>query len=178
MSQKLKLDLFALREKWRKLPDYGCFWSSPDNPKGLQLTPTIEVGKVSVEMLVEREHSGIPGIAHGGIAFTIIDGLMGWYIMSHEGRVGFTTKATTKYFAPLRVGQTYLFEVKSPELPVCESPINSIRLVGTVYQKNVTPEQQKPMVQIEAEFILPNRSMAQKILGIELSDELKELFPL
>ena len=61
------VDLFEERERWRQQPDYACFWSSPDNPRGLRLTPHVGPGRVWLRLRIEREHSGIQGIAHGGV---------------------------------------------------------------------------------------------------------------
>lgn len=171
--QKPLLDLIALREKWRKLPNYGCFWSSPDNARGFQLTPTIELGKISVEMTIEREHSGFPGIAQGGVAFTILDGLMGWYVMSHYGRAGFTTQANVEYMAPLVVGQQYLFQaIEDPTN--AESPKGTVKVIGQVFN---SLSKDKPCVQIKATFFLPNRKTAQRVLGVPLEEAGEELFP-
>jgi len=173
---QIKKDLIAMREIWRKIPDYGCYWSSPDNSRGLKLTPTIKPGKVSVEMVIDREHSGIPGIAHGGIAFTIIDGLMGWYIMSHEGRAGFTTQATTQYKGPLKVGKNYSFEViLDPNAPTDKQGM--ISLLGQVFNAGEAEATRRSLVEIRAQFILPNLGLAKKVLGIELNEAFKEWFP-
>lgn len=169
---EIKKDVIALRESWRKLPNYGCFWSSPDNPRGLKLTPQIEPGRISVEMEIEREHSGFPGIAHGGIAYTIIDGLMGWYLMAHEGRAGFTIQMTTQYKAPLKVGGRYLFEVKSASEGLEEGKIS---LIGRVF--GVADQSRTSLVEIQGQFILPNRALAKKILGADLGSHGEELFP-
>jgi len=153
---KLLLDLIALRERWREMPDYGCFWSSPDNQRGFRLTPKIEAGKVSVEMTIDREQSGFPGIAHGGVSFTILDGLMGWYVMSHYGRAGLTTNSSIEYSAPLFVGKTYLFQaIEDSENAF--SPKGTVKLVGQVFNANL---QEKPLLQMKATFFLPNRKTA------------------
>ena len=170
---KLLLDLIALRERWRKMPDYGCFWSSPDNKRGLQLTPKIEPGKISVEMTIDREQSGFPGIAHGGISFTILDGLMGWYVMSHYGRAGLTTSSSIEYSAPLVVGKTYFFQaIEDPEN--ASSPKGTVKLIGQVFNADV---QDKPLLQMKATFFLPNRKTAKRVLGIPLGPEGEDLFP-
>jgi acyl-coenzyme A thioesterase PaaI-like protein len=170
---KLLLDLISLRERWRKMENYGCFWSSPDNHRGFRLTPSIEEGKVSVQMEVEREHSGFPGIAQGGVAFTILDGLMGWYVMSHYGRAGFTTQANVEYMAPLVVGKKYLFQaIEDPENT--SLPKGTVKLLGQVFNVDAA---EKPLLQMKATFFLPNRKTAQKVLGIPLGVEGEELFP-
>lgn len=174
-QKELKLNLIELREKWRKLPDYGCFWSSPDNEKGLKITPIIELGSIKASMMIEREHSGFPGIAHGGIGFSIIDGMMGWYIMSHYGRAGFTTNASIKYYAPLNVGKEYFFVVN--ELKNAEFDNYKVKLIGKAFNSIDASLQGKPLIEVEADFILPNRALASKVLGVEINEELKVLFP-
>ncbi len=169
---EIKLDVLALREEWRKLDNYGCFWSSPDNPRGLRLTPNIEAGRLSVEMEIEREHSGFPGIAHGGIAFTILDGLMGWFIMSHYGRAGFTTNCSTQYKGPLHVGKKYLFQVTVSPL---EGDGKTVSLVGEVFPAQNTSA--KSLVKMTADFMMPSRMIAEKVLQIELGNHGKKLFP-
>ena len=155
------------------MPTYGCFWSSPDNARGFQLTPEIEPGKVSVEMTVDREQSGFPGIAHGGVAFTILDGLMGWYVMSHYGRAGFTTNSNVEYLAPLLVGKKYFFQaIEDPEN--ASAPKGTVKLIGQVFNED---SREKPLLQMKANFFLPNRKTAKRVLGIPLGPEGEELFP-
>jgi hypothetical protein len=171
----IKKDIIALREEWRKLPNYGCFWSSPDNTRGLRLTPKIIPGLASVDMSIEREHSGYPGIAHGGIAYTIIDGLMSWYLMSHEGRAGFTTQTTTTYKGPLKVGKKYSFEVTLDEK--AETSQGFVFLIGKAYNADEAGETRQSLVEIRAQFILPNRAIAKKVLGLDLGKHGEDLFP-
>lgn len=172
-NPQILLDLISLREEWRKLEDYCCFWASPDNQRGLRLTPTIEPGKISVEMTIEKEHSGFPGIAHGGIPFTILDGLMGWYVMAHYGRAGFTVKSSIEYFAPLIVGRAYLFQViNDPQ--ILNSTNMNVNLVGQVFEKNSF---NKIFIELKGTYFLPNRKTAEKVLGIPIQNELATMFP-
>ncbi len=154
------IDVHSAREAWRKDPDYSCFWSGPDNPRGLRLTPSVEPGRVWVRMRVERDHSGIVGIAHGGITFTILDGLMGWLVMSHLGRVGVTSSATIRYQAPLRVGEEYEFEAV-PERTVVEVD-DAVQVVGRAFPVG-RPD--RSCAEMHATFFLPNRAQAEHILG-------------
>ncbi|MDP2316714.1 MAG: alpha/beta fold hydrolase [Pseudomonadota bacterium] len=154
------IDVHRAREAWRKDPEYSCFWSGPDNPRGLRLTPSVEPGRVWVRMRVERDHSGIVGIAHGGIAFTILDGLMGWLVMSHLGRVGVTSSATIRYQAPLRVGEEYEFEAV-PERAVVEVD-DAVQVTARVFPVG---RRDRPCADMHATFFLPNRAHAEHILG-------------
>src|SRR5690554_226194 len=90
---EIKLDVYKEREGWQQYPEWNCFWSDLRNPQGLRLTPHIDIGRVWLEFTVEKHHSGIMGIIHGGIPFTILDGMMQWLLMSHIGKCGVTTTA-------------------------------------------------------------------------------------
>jgi acyl-coenzyme A thioesterase PaaI-like protein len=169
-------DVFALRESMRGRSDYGCFWSSPDNERGLRLTPTIEPGRVFLDLKIEVFHSGFPGIANGGVSFTILDGMMGWYLMSHTGRGGFTKTASLNYLAPLHVGKTYRFEVTAEE---SESSADSFKLKGQVFpiKNSVKSIGSRPLLVMTADFALPNRKTAELILQVPLGPEGEDLFP-
>lgn len=174
---EIKKDVLALRENWRKRPEYNCFWSGPDNERGLRLTPTIEPGRVFVDLKIETFHSGFPGIANGGVSFTILDGMMSWYLMSHLGRGGFTKTASLSYFAPLHVGKTYRFEVTASS--EAEHTIGSFKLTGQVFSIKDSDNtiSTKPLLTVEADFFLPDRKTAEQVLRIPLGSEGEELFP-
>jgi acyl-coenzyme A thioesterase PaaI-like protein len=166
------LNLITERELWRQNPDYNCFWSGPDNVRGLRLTPVIEPGRVSVRMSIHRDHSGVVGISHGGIPFTILDGLMAWLVMSHLGRIAVTTTATVQYVAPLRVGHEYEFEAV-PE-PLVEQTEGMLQLRGRVYPVN---DPSSVCVKMKGNFFLLNRVQAAAILGRALDESMFRLLP-
>lgn len=169
---RVRFDLFAQRELWRRHPEYSCFWSSPDNPRGLQLTPTVEAGRVWLRLHIEREHSGFIGIAHGGVTFTILDGMMGWLIMSHLGRAGVTTSATVKYTAPLHVGREYEFEATAmPGEPQSE------RRIAVRARAFPVGRPAETCVEIVAEFSLLTREAAEVLLARELDSSELPFFP-
>lgn len=171
----IKKDVIELRERWRKHPDFGCFWSSPDNERGLRLTPTIEPGRLFVDMTVEKEHSGFPGIVHGGIPYSIIDGLMSWYLISHFGRAGFTKECSMEYRRPLLVGKTYRFQVKLKQDDRVSFPL--VPLYGEVFEVVAGNVSEELLQSVSGVFFLPNRKTAKKVLGIDLGAEGDELFP-
>jgi hypothetical protein len=168
---KIILDVKQERELWSKHPEFGCFWSDLNNPRGLQLTPTIDPGKVWLDFVVDKYHSGIMGIAHGGVAVTILDGLMGWFLLSHLGRSGVTTKAVTEYYGPLHVGRTYRFQVTLVD--GVEPSVKAIPLVGKV----IDPDSGKELVKFRADFFLPNRIQAASILQTKLDPIMAKYFP-
>jgi acyl-coenzyme A thioesterase PaaI-like protein len=170
---KLVKDVLAMRENWRKRADYGCFWSSPDNPVGLKLTPTIEPGRLFVDMVIDRYRTGFPGIAQGGIAFAILDGLMSWYLMSHLGRGGFTKTAEIAYRRPLKVGTSYRFEVIAESVNLTSK---EAVLRGDAYETTAS-KPEKTCLTMTARFILPSRKLAAMVLGNDLGTDGEELFP-
>jgi pimeloyl-ACP methyl ester carboxylesterase/acyl-coenzyme A thioesterase PaaI-like protein len=168
---RVVFDVAAQRELWRRQPGYGCFFSSPDNPRGLQLTPTTDPGRVWLRLVIDRELSGINGIALGGISFTILDGMMGWLLMSNLGRMGVTSSATIRYLAPLRVGTEYEFEAV-PELAATNTKTN-IALVARAFPVGSPGE---TCVELRAQFALPSREAAELILERALYPDELPLF--
>lgn len=173
-GHELKLDPLALREKWRELGKYHCFWSGLDNPKGFQLTPSIQPGCLWVDMTIEQHHSGFPGIANGGVAFVLLDGLMSWCVMAHEGRAGFTTGASIHYKAPLVVSNTYRFQVHPGKK---NSAQRTTQVSGEILSLEEPESNRKPLIKMTGEFFLPDRKTAEAVLGFDLGEEGKEVFP-
>lgn len=162
-------DVIRERETWRRHPDYGCFLSSPDNPHGLRLDPTVDRGRVWVRTTFDRDRSGIVGLAHCGVVFTVLEGLMGWLVMSHAGRLGMTTDATIQNLGPVRVGQPYEFEaVPDPDRPNTPSRVHVLARAFPV------GEPDRPCAIARAQFFLPSRRRAEALLGrpIDVSPEL------
>jgi len=173
--REIQLDVIALREQWRQRGDYNCFWSGPDNDRGLRLTPTIESGRVFVDVQIEKFHSGFPGIANGGVSFTILDGMMSWYLMSQLGRGGFTKTAALTYFAPLHVGRKYRFEVTESRDE--QNSSTNFRVIGKVFSIRDDKIGSRPLIEMSADFFLPDRETARSVLGVELGAEGEILFP-
>lgn len=169
---RVVFDILAHREIWRWHPDYACFWSSPDNPRGLRLTPQIEPGRVWLRLRIEREHSGFMGLAHGGVPFTILDGMMGWLLMSNLGRAGVTTSANIRYAAPLLVGHEYEFEA-TPE------PGESHTERRTALRARAFPvgRPAETCVEVRAQFSLLRREVAETLLERTLDASELTLFP-
>ena len=174
----LKVDMLALREEWRHMPEFSCFWSSPDNPQGLRLTPTINPGHVYVDMVIARHLTGFPGIAHGGIAYTILDGLMSWYLMAHLGRGAVTREATVKYLRPLVEGRSYRFQVREPDGGLRWAPDEPVHISGNVVETAAADDPQARVhLLIEGEFILPSRRLAERLMGADVIAKGPDLFP-
>ena len=171
---KIRRDILRDREKWRTIPGYRGFGSGPDNSQGLRLTPRIELGRVWIRMTIDDAITGYPGIAHGGASFAVLDELMGWLVMSHLGRAGFTTFSTVRYFAPLVAGREYLFQaVPDGEADLIEYP-RRVSLRGSVIEEG---RPNMPLIEMRAEMLLASRRLAERILGRSLDPIVAEMFP-
>ena len=159
MTKPELLDVAQLREQWRSVGDYSCFMTSPDNPRGLRLTPTVEPGRATVTLTITPDLSGFPGVAHGGISYTVLDGLMGWYILSHYHRGAFTVETKTRYRKPLMVGKTYLFEVR--ESPSKSNSDYHLALDGHVYEVIEGKRSHSHLLTMHATFAFATRSIAR-----------------
>ena len=78
----------------------SCFGCGPDNPFGLKLDVSVrEDGSVAGSCLVERDHMGPPGVAHGGIVATALDEVMSLLIHA-RGVHALTTGLEIRLRAP------------------------------------------------------------------------------
>lgn len=88
-----------------QLPDLSrCFGCGKDNPRGLGLTNRQQDGKAVMELLVEDDLCGFPGVLHGGIISTVLDEVMCYAIFGHQ-MAAVTLSVTIEYKRPAKVGQ-------------------------------------------------------------------------
>lgn len=81
---------------------YGC---GRENPRGLHLVKQIVGEQAVMELTVEKDHCGFPGILHGGITFTMVDEVM-CYAILERGLVAVTSSVNIEYIRPGRLGRT------------------------------------------------------------------------
>lgn len=60
----------------RKVDISGCFGCGVKNPIGLRLEPVFDGERCRIEFEVRPEHSGYPGLMHGGITCVLLDEVM------------------------------------------------------------------------------------------------------
>lgn len=122
-------NLRSIIEKWENQHNYKSYFSSLSNDFGLNANPKIVDDSLLLEYKIEKKHMGIPNFAFGGISYSLLDGLMGWYIMCNYNKIGATLTNTIKYHSPLVLGETYLFKVDKYK----DININNVCLIGHVY---------------------------------------------
>ncbi|MDR0649112.1 MAG: PaaI family thioesterase [Synergistaceae bacterium] len=87
------------------VPDFSySFGSGKDNPKGLLLSIRHEGEKSVVELTVEREQCGLPGVLHGGITFSMMDEAM-YYAILKRGLETVTVSVKADYLSPGWLGR-------------------------------------------------------------------------
>lgn len=87
------------------LPRYPpCFVCGRSNPAGLDVTFQRDGRKVLAEVSGKAEHTGYPGVMHGGILATVLDEAMGWAVTVATGRMVQTLEINVRYHRPLPPG--------------------------------------------------------------------------
>jgi acyl-coenzyme A thioesterase PaaI-like protein len=78
-----------------------CFVCSPSSAKGLSVHFRAEPdGSISASFCGSPEHEGYPGLLHGGITASLLDGAMTNCLFAH-GQVGLTVELNVRYRAPV-----------------------------------------------------------------------------
>ena len=82
----------------------GCFVCGTDNPAGLNVGPTKEGHKVTLEFVPRREHLGFSRAVHGGITASLLDEVVGVACGQRTGGKCATVELTVSYRRPLLEG--------------------------------------------------------------------------
>ena len=83
--------------------DGGCFGCSPANPSGLQIRFRRRGDLVTARFRIDDRFHGAPGIAHGGIAATILDEASCAAVVFLADRHVVTGELTVRYERPCPV---------------------------------------------------------------------------
>lgn len=84
-----------------------CFTCGVENPFGLQLRFYDDgADKVWADFVIQPNHQGFPGVAHGGIVAAILDEVGSRVMMIGDGlRLGMTAKLDIRYRQPVPIEQ-------------------------------------------------------------------------
>ncbi len=83
-----------------------CFGCGPEAQAGLHLEVRLEQDEVVADYAFRSEHSGAPGIAHGGTVAALVDDLLG-YALYLVREPGVTRRLEVDYLRPVLVGTPY-----------------------------------------------------------------------
>ena len=81
-------------------PQHWCYGCGELNPESLGITFEVDGLKVIGRFTGRKEHQGFPGVAHGGLAATVMDDAMGW-AMYAAGAWAMTARMEVKYRKPV-----------------------------------------------------------------------------
>lgn len=83
----------------------NCIVCSPSNTRGLQLDfVSVEDEGITATFICDKALEGYPGVVHGGIVSSILDGAMG-HCMFSRGQVAVTVEMTTRFRHPVVTNQ-------------------------------------------------------------------------
>lgn len=88
-------------------PRHRCYGCGTRNPEGLHIEFEVEGRRVKGRFTARETHVGFPGVAHGGIAASVLDEAMGW-AMYAAGSWAMTARMEVKYRRPLPLGTELL----------------------------------------------------------------------
>jgi len=81
-------------------PRRWCYGCGDANPEGLHVEFEVEGTLVTGRFTPRKVHQGFPGLAHGGIAASVMDEAMGW-AMYAAGAWAMTARMEVRYRRPL-----------------------------------------------------------------------------
>ncbi|MDZ7674830.1 MAG: PaaI family thioesterase [Acidimicrobiales bacterium] len=89
--------------------DSNCFVCEPANQSGLGIGfyADRDAGTVSADFSLDHRFSGAPSYVHGGLVLAVLDEAMAWATISLAGSFAVTKETTTRFRAPVRVGESY-----------------------------------------------------------------------
>lgn len=98
----------------------NCVVCSPSNSEGLHFEYRLtENGNIQTDFFCYPEYEGYPGIMHGGIITSILDGAMGNCIFA-RGKTAVTIEMNTRFRSPVLINK--MATVKA-EIIDCSRPI-------------------------------------------------------
>jgi acyl-coenzyme A thioesterase PaaI-like protein len=89
--------------------DSNCFVCEERNPGGLRVPffADREQQIVTAAFELDDRFSGAPTYVHGGVVLAIMDEAMAWATIALAGCFAVTKETTTRFKAPVMVGQSY-----------------------------------------------------------------------
>ena len=87
-----------------ELAPHNCFACGTLNEHGLHLVLHVEPGRSWADVTLDRRFEGWEGIAHGGIACTILDEVMAWALVGADNW-GLTARLSVEFRRPIKIGR-------------------------------------------------------------------------
>lgn len=86
-----------------------CYVCDPANGQGLGVAFFVDedASRVVADYRPVAEHTGAPGIVHGGVLGAVLDDAMAWAVNTLTDSFGLTQRAETEFLRSVRTGSTY-----------------------------------------------------------------------
>jgi acyl-coenzyme A thioesterase PaaI-like protein len=84
----------------------GCFGCGPDSPWGLHVEARIVDGEILARHTFVPEHTGAPGIAHGGMVAALVDDVSG-FVLFVVREPAVTRQLEVEYLKPVLIDVPY-----------------------------------------------------------------------
>jgi acyl-coenzyme A thioesterase PaaI-like protein len=104
------MDKAGYRQIPRRENDNNCFGCSPNNSSGLQLQFFTDGKKICSWLRVPKHLSGWDHLVHGGVITTMLDEVMGWYILHLLRKMPLTKTIAVKFLKPVYVDEDIRIE--------------------------------------------------------------------
>ncbi len=100
-----------IADEWG-LQETLCYVCDPENPEGLKVPYFLDRlnGHVYAVFKPNENHTGAPGVAHGGISMSLLDDGLAWSVVTNAHGLGLTKSATFEFKRPMLTGQVYEVE--------------------------------------------------------------------
>lgn len=102
------------RSEYRRIPrketENKCFGCSPHNSSGLRMEFYSDGRQVCSWLKVPVHLSGWDHIVHGGVITTMLDEIMGWYVLHFLRKIPLTKTITVKFLKPVYVNEDIRIE--------------------------------------------------------------------
>lgn len=117
----------------------NCFVCERRNPNGLRLdffhAGPGEVGDGEVvicDVALGEEHSGAPGLVHGGVLLAVADEAMAWAVIAIARRLALTASTSSDFLTPVATGVPHrmIARIDSVEGSAVEASARLVDLAG------------------------------------------------
>ncbi len=141
----------------------NCFVCEPSNEGGLRVPffHDDEAGTVYAEYTLPETFSGAPSYVHGGVTMALLDEAMSWATIAEAKAFALTTRTTTEFKWPIRIGRTYRVEAR-----IAGRNDATIEVTATV-----SDAQGRPCAVAESTFHAMDADQAKSAIGVEVSGD-------
>lgn len=145
----------------------NCFVCEPTNGAGLQIPffHDTERDVVTAEFELSDAFSGTPSYVHGGVSLAVLDEVQAWATIAVAGKFAVTTKTSSEFLKPVRVGKTYTLEGAI-------SSVDGDRIETT---GRILDHRGEVRVRSEASFLVMSAAIAADAIGEVTGDDARYL---